>query len=333
MKMNRLTGMFSGTGDLTMPMVFTRYRGQQRIRRKPASVTVPQTGRRLEVARIFTEITQEADCLTLYQRNLWANCFFQGASIREKKGNVRFAWFMKRHDIRPMDWRTAFVYCNMLAAFSFMKYPRKKAPVFAKNFPPSPRIEANFNEGKFIIEGKVRVYSLNERHKEGRIRLWVALQYVQGVKGYIFIVFDVGDGPQSNVEIPFTIDIVRCAGTVFGVETLPIKDMLFGSIFVYADMVAPHGPEWGPLPSAYSNIAQIVLPKRARYIHTKGRKCKFVVNPDAKVSKFALKLVDRLRKYKKKHRGHRGLTKLVFAKLSNQNKMARVLQCVGKTNR
>ncbi|MBI4335831.1 MAG: hypothetical protein HY589_04165 [Candidatus Omnitrophica bacterium] len=305
-------GFFRGKGgSIGERMVYYTLDGKQVARRLPERIRLIQTQRRVETLGSFTELSQFGAGMELRLRNNWANCFNDSAYIRNMHDSARHPSFMAVHNIKPGDWLKAFMFCNLIAAHSNISWPRLKAPMSRRLIPPNPIIKAEFDPINKRIIGELRLRWLSRHLKEARLRLWVACQYVELIGGYLAEIFDIGGGERRNIVIPFTLDAIRCVGVRFDRAELAIKDMLFGSVWVYADCVAAHGDQWGTLPSAYSNVEQIVIPRRGKFIWAgKGRKRKFAPNPGENVSAKELKILKDVRRYNTK-RHKRGKIKTV----------------------
>ena len=296
-------GLFKGKGgSVGEKMVYYTLKGKQVARRQPQQIRLIQTERRVRTLNSFTELAQLGAGMELRLRNNWANCFNDNAYLRNMRESARYPSFMDERDIKPGDWLNAFMFCNLLAAHSDMGWPRFKAPMSRRLVPPNPVIKAEFDPANRRITGEIRLGWLSRHLAEGRLRLWVACQYVERVNGYLAEVFDIGGGERRNIVVPFAVDAIRCVGVRFARAELAVKDMLFGSVYVYADCVAAHGPEWGALPSAYSNVEQIVIPPRGKFVWISGEnhKRRFVANAGENVSDEALTILQTVRGYKKK---------------------------------
>ena len=219
----------------------------------------------------------------------------------------------------------------MKAATSEMPFPRKKPPLAGGN-PPSPSIKSAYYDKdlrKIIVV--IEVHPLKTYDREFRVRLWNAGQYILGISETIAKIIHLGPGPSPDQTKPVTIRIeledIRVAGLRFNQEYLRFDDMAFGSIFFYADCVTAYSPEHGPLPSAFSDSAEVILPMRARYhsMGISGKPVRITFLPGMELRPAALKLFKRIRKVKKKERS-KYLATSVYIKPKWRKKKGRTIQ-------
>ena len=306
MKINRRTGRITGkvTGIVPTTLLYDSKFGQLGRRLAPV-IRMPMTAKRVKGMTLMEQISAYSYDLTPSQRNSYAEFFTTTGRDREVHDSARYAPFMP-YRILPGSWLGGFFFCNLIAAHSKMTIPRMKTPYGGPPMTPSVRDESvRIDLENWKITGEIMIYSLFRNNKENRLRLWVAFQYGHSARGFIYEVYDIGAGPQTNVVVPFTIDKIRTAGYRFGIEELKLKDMLFGKLYIFADCVAAHGPEWGPLPSSYSNVVEVFLPRRVKHkrlVNGNNIKYIYVPKPEYKnsVSKLSMKVLNYVKKYMRK---------------------------------
>ena len=281
-------------------------RGMVQARRLARVIHMPITKRRVETNEVLTVIAYSASELDKKGRSEWGVCAGKYcAYLKGKHSTTRFPWYMQPHSKEPPDWYTFYLHSNLLAKGADMNLPRKKAPMTGSN-PPSPyNLWARYDEERRKIVGEVSIHPLQRYDVDFAVRIWLAGQYITSMYQSIHKVIQLGPGPSTDMTKPiivrFEFDAIRVVGFRFNTDYLSFDDMAYGSIYIYADSVSAISHEHGALASAYSNVEEVMLPRRVKYIYLpeggkRNAKRRVVFLSGGGLSKKGLSIFHRLRR-------------------------------------